>query len=262
MNAFANDSFTVWHREWLRFIRKPARVVGSFLTPIIWMAMFGYGMQRGLQVKLPFPGFEGTYLDWTAPGIVVMGMLFTGIFTGMAILFDRQFGFLKEILVAPVSRVSFVVGKGLGGMTASLVQGVTMLVLAVLVFRVPVIGPFGFAGGFLLAVVALGLLGLGIVNLGVAIAARLESHEVFMLVANFLVMPLFFLSGALYPLNNLPTALQAAIHVNPVHYGVDALRWALFGASGTANALALDLGVLVLFALLTTLLAARLFSRS
>jgi ABC-2 type transport system permease protein len=180
----------------------------------------------------------------------------------MAILFDRQFGFLKEILVAPVSRVSFVVGKGLGGMTASLLQGLVMLVLAILVFGVDITGPFGLAGGLLVAIAALALLGLGIVNLGVAIAARLESHEVFMLVANFLVMPMFFLSGAIYPLTNLPTALQAAIRANPVHYAVDALRWALFGQAGTENALALDLGVLVLFAILTTLLAARLFSRA
>src|SRR3989338_7605187 len=98
------DAATIWHREWLRFMRKPARIVMSLATPLVWMALFGYGMQRGLQVRLPFPGFEGSYLDWTAPGIIAMGMLFTSLFSGMSIIFDRQFGLLKEILVAPVSR--------------------------------------------------------------------------------------------------------------------------------------------------------------
>lgn len=263
MNAhFVSDAFTIWHREMLRFVRKPARIVMSFTTPLIWMAMFGYGMQRGLKVEVPLPGFSGSYLDWTAPGIIAMGMLFTSIFSGMAIIFDRQFGFLREILVAPVSRVSFVFGKGLGGMTTALVQGVTILAIALFVFGVDFTQPAGWPTGILLALVVMGLLGLSIVNLGVAIAARLQSHEVFMLISNFLVMPLFFLSGAIYPTVNLPTGLKAVIAFNPVHYAVDGLRHAIFGAAAAENGLALDLAVLVVFAGATTLLAARLFSRA
>ena len=262
MNAFAADTVTIWHREWLRFIRKPARVVMSFATPLIWMALFGYGMQRGLQVALPFPGFEGTYLDWTAPGIIAMGMLFTSIFSGMAIIFDRQFGFLKEILVAPVARTSFVFGKGLGGMTTALLQGIVMLILVVAVFGIRFTGPYGATGGFALALATMALLGLGVVNLGIAIAARLESHEVFMLLTNFLVMPMFFLSGALYPTHTLPAVLKGVIAFNPMFYAVDGLRHALFGPVAAENPLALDLIVLALFSAATTLVAARLFSRA
>lgn len=258
----ASDTVTIWHREMLRFVRKPARIVMSFATPLIWMAMFGYGMQRALRVELPFPGFEGTYLDWTAPGIIAMGMLFTSIFSGMAIIFDRQFGFLREILVAPVSRVSFVVGKGLGGMTTALVQGISILLIAWLVFGVEFTSPYGVAAGFALAVLTMGLLGLAIVNLGIAIAAKLESHEVFMLVSNFLVMPMFFLSGAIYPTTTLPTVLKYIIAANPMHYAVDALRHAIFGPTAAENALATDLIVLAAFGALTTMIAARLFSRS
>jgi ABC-2 type transport system permease protein len=226
------------------------------------MALFGYGMQRGLRIELPLPGFEGTYLDWTAPGIIAMGMLFTSIFTGMAILFERQFGFLKEILVAPVNRASFVLGKGLGGMTTAVLQGLTMFLLAILVFGLRITNPAGPLSGLAVGLAAMALLGLGIVNLGVAIAARLESHEVFMLVANFLVMPMFFLSGAIYPVANLPTAMQVVIALNPVHYAVDALRHALFGGGAAENSLGLDLAALALFAFVTQLAATRLFSRA
>lgn len=259
---FLSDAAVVWHRELLKFARRPARVLGAIVMPLVWMAMFSYGMQRGLNVSLPFPGFEGRYLDWTAPGIIVMGMLFTGIFSGMAILFDRQFGLLREILVAPVSRTSFVLGKGLGGTTTALLQGVTMLLVAVGLFGVRIQNPAGPLIAFAVAFAVLALLGMGVVNLGVAIAARLESHEVFLVLTNFLVMPMFFLSGALYPSTSLPAAMKTAIFVNPVHYAVDGLRHAMFGAIGTEHGLTTDLGVLAAFAAVTTLLAARLFSKA
>lgn len=252
---------TIWHREWLRFIRKPARVVGSFLTPLVWMAMFGYGMQRGLQVQVPIPGFEGSYLDWTAPGIIAMGMLFSSIFTGMAVVFERQFGFLKEILVAPVARSSFVIGKGLGGMTTALVQGLTMLVLSLAIFGVRFTAPHGWIVGASLALLIMGLLGLGITSMGVAIAARMQSHEVFMLIGNFLIMPMFFLSGAIYPTKDLPIVLKSVIAANPLHYGVDGLRYAIFGPVAAEEPLWLDVAVLLAFAGLMTMLAARLFRK-
>lgn len=257
------DSVTIWHREFLRFRRKPARIVMSFATPLVWMAMFGYGMQRATNIDISgsFPLFRGSYLDFTAPGIIAMGMLFTSIFSGMAVIFERQFGFLKEILVAPVSRVSFVFGKGLGGMTTALIQGLTMLVVALTAFNVEFTSPYGLPLGFALAALTMCLLGLGIVNLGIAIAARLQSHEVFMLISNFLVMPMFFLSGAIYPTTTLPGWVRTIILVNPLHYAVDALRYSIFGVSAAEHAVALDLGVLAGFAALMTLLAARLFSK-
>lgn len=261
MEAVA-DVVTIWHRELLRLVRRPARIVMTLATPLVWMALFGWGMQRGLQVQVPLPGFEGTFLDWTAPGIIAMGILFSSIFSGMAVIFDRQFGFLKEILVAPVRRTSFVVGKGLGGMTTALLQGITMLLVVVYGFQVSFTTPYGPYAGFAFAVLIMALTGLSIVNLGVAIAARLESHEVFMLLTNFLVMPMFFLSGALYPTTNLPTGVKVAIFLNPLHYAVDGLRYAIFGGAGAENLWFVDLGVLVLFAIATTLVAGRLFART
>lgn len=255
---FFYDTATVWYRDLLRFVRRPGRIVSSFVTPLVWMGLFGYGLQRGTYVAVPV-GYD-SYLDFTAPGIIAMGMLFTSIFSGMSIIFDRQFGFLKEILVAPVRRISFVFGKALGGMTTAMVQGVTLLVVATLAFGLRFTQPLGFVPGFLLCLLVMAMIGVSIVNLGIAVAARVESHEVFFLISNFLVMPMFFLSGALYPTTNLPFAFRVVIHLDPLYYGVDALRWAIKGSSELP--LAVDLGALVAFTVLTSFVAARFFEKS
>jgi ABC-2 type transport system permease protein len=244
----------------LRFIRKPARVAMSLVTPLIWMAMFGYGLQRSTQIGLP-AGYD-SYLDFSAPGIIAMGMLFTSIFSGMSILFERQFGFLKEILVAPVKRISFVMGKALGGMTTALIQGIVLLVISTTVFGLRFTQELGLVPGFLLAILIMAMIGVSIVNLGIAIAAKVESHEVFMVLTNFLVMPMFFLSGALYPTKTLPTWLQVIIAFNPMRYGVDGLRWAIKGGTVSELSFAVDFGALLLFTILTSFLAARLFEKS
>jgi ABC-2 type transport system permease protein len=254
-----SDAGTIWQREMLRFARKKARIVMSLLTPIIWMGLFAFAMERAA-FNLDIGGRD--YVSWTTPGIVAMGMLFTSIFSGMSIIFDRQFGLLKEILVAPVRRSAFVMGKGLGGMTTAMVQGVALLAIAALVFGVRFSSEYGLGVGFLFALVVMALIGLSIVNLGVAIAARLESHEVFMLVSNFLVMPMFFLSGALYPTTTLPTPFVVAIRLNPLYYGVDALRYSILGAEAAELPLWVDVGALLVFTIATTWLAAGLFKRA
>lgn len=254
------DTITVWNRDLLRFVRKPARVAMSLITPLIWMGMFGYGLQRSTAIGVPV-GYD-SYLDFSAPGIIAMGMLFTSIFSGMSILFERQFGFLKEILVAPVKRLAFVLGKALGGMTTALIQGVTLLVIATLVFEVRFTQELGIVTGFFLAILIMAMIGVSIVNLGIAIAAKVESHEVFMVLTNFLVMPMFFLSGALYPTKTLPFWLQAIIAVNPLRYGVDGLRWAIKGGTVSELPFAVDVGALLVFTLITSFLAAKLFEKS
>lgn len=256
--TFYADTMTIWNREWLRFIRRPSRVVMSLVTPLIWMGMFGYGLQRGTRVEVPI-GYD-TYLDFSAPGIIAMGMLFSSIFSGMSIIFERQFGFLKEVLVAPVRRISFVAGKGLGGMTTALVQGVTLLLISTAVFGVRFTQPLGFVPAFLLCVVMMIMIGVSIVNLGIAIASKVESHEVFFLISNFLVMPMFFLSGALYPTKELPVWFQAIIALDPLRYGVDGLRWAIKGTSELP--IWVDLGALALFTVLTSWMAASFFEKS
>ena len=258
------DTVTVWNRDMLRFFRRPSRIVTSLVTPLVWMAMFGYGMKHGFArpdgtSPLQF-GNYASYLDFTAPGIIAMGMLFTSIFSGMSIIFDLQFGFLKEILVAPVRRISFVFGKSLGGMSTALIQGVTLLVIATLAFDLRFTTGLGFVAGFLLCIGVMAMIGVSIVNLGVAIAAKTESHEVFFLISQFLVMPMFFLSGALYPTKALPGWFQIVIAVNPMRYGVDALRWAIKGTSELS--IYVDVGALLLFTLVTSVMAARFFERS
>lgn len=256
--TFFADTVTVWNRDLLRFVRRPARIVMSLVTPLVWMALFGYGIQSSTRIEVP--GGYDSYLDFSAPGIIAMGMLFTSIFSGMSILFDRQFGFLKEILVAPVKRLSFVAGKALGGMTTALVQGVTLLVIATLFFELRFTQKLGLVAGFLIAVGIMAMIGVSIVNLGIAIAAKVESHEVFFLISNFLVMPMFFLSGALYPTTTLPIWFQAIIAINPMRYGVDGLRWAIKGTSELP--ILVDVAALLVFTLLTSLMAARFFEKS
>jgi ABC-2 type transport system permease protein len=258
--SLLEDTVTVWNRDMLRFIRKPARVAMSLVTPLIWMGMFGYGLQRSTQITVPV-GYD-SYLDFSAPGIIAMGMLFTSIFSGMSVLFERQFGFLKEILVAPVRRVSFVMGKALGGMTTALLQGIVLLVIAMLVFGLRFTQDLGIVAGFLLAIVMMAMIGVSIVNLGIAIAAKVESHEVFMVLTNFLVMPMFFLSGALYPTKTLPFWLQAIIAINPLRYGVDGLRWAIKGGNVSELPFAVNFAALLIFTILTSYWAARLFEKS
>jgi ABC-2 type transport system permease protein len=262
--TFLVDTATIWNREWLRFVRRPARVLMAIVTPLVWMAMFGYGLQRGFSggasgSAIKVPGYD-SYLDFSAPGIIAMGMLFSSIFSGMSIIFERQFGFLKEILVAPVRRISFVMGKALGGMTTALVQGAMLLIVATLVFGLHFTSRFGFVAAFGLCLVLMAMLGVSLVNLGIAIAAKVQSHEVFFLISNFLVMPMFFLSGALYPTRTLPAWFQAIIALDPLRYGVDGLRWAIKGTSELP--IAVDVGALLVFTLLTSTLAATLFEKS
>lgn len=252
------DATTIWQREMLRFWRRKSRIVMSFVTPLVWMALFAVAFERAVSIEIS----GQDYVSWTTPGIIAMGMLFTSIFSGMSIIFDRQFGLLKEILVAPVSRNAFVLGKGLGGMTTAMFQGVVLLAIALLFFGVQYTSPFGSVPGFFASLLVMALIGMSIVNLGVAIAARLESHEVFMLVSNFLVMPMFFLSGAIYPTTTLPIGFRAVIMANPLYYGVDALRYTILGAEAAEQAFLLDVAVLVAFTTATTYLAGWLFRKA
>jgi ABC-2 type transport system permease protein len=167
---------------------------------------------------------QGSYIQFVGPGVVGMGILFTSIFSGIGLLWDRQFGFLKETLVAPVPRLQIMAGRTLGGATIAMIQG--MLVLAVCMIA-------GFRPQSLLgvpmALVFMALTAIVFAALGTAIGSALKDMQGFQLIMNFLVMPIFFLSGALFPLTNLPTALTVATRLDPLAYGIDGLRGALIG---------------------------------
>ena len=225
--------YIMWLREVKRFVRSKSRIVGALGQPLLFLIALGYGLG---------PVFakagQGNYLEFIAPGIIGMSIIFTAIFNGMQVIWDRQFGFLKETMVAPVSRLSIMFGRTLGGATVSTVQGILVLILATIAgFR-----PFSLIG-VIPAIFIMLLIALLFSALGIMVASLLKDMQGFQLIMNFLVMPLFFLSGALFPLNNVPAALLLVARFDPLSYGVDALRYFLIGTA--TFPLVLDISVLV-----------------
>jgi ABC-2 type transport system permease protein len=223
--------FIVWLRDFKRFWRDTPRRLGAFVQPLVYLFLLGTGLQAAFKV---FGAGETKYVTFMFPGILGMTVLFTSVFSSISILWDRQFGFLKEILVSPVPRTSVAVGKVFGGATTAVLQGTVLLVLMFL----PNI--FGFSwntlGKALALIPLMILLALAMTSVGVAIGARLKSFEAFPILMNFLLMPLFFLSGAMFPLQGLPGWMNFLTKINPLSYGVDMLRAvALKGVDLTAG---------------------------
>ncbi len=240
--------YILWLRQLKRYIRSRARIIGSVGQPLLFLIALGFGFGP---VYARAGG--GNYLQFLAPGIIAMTILFTAMFTGVEVLWDKQFGFLKETLVAPVSRVRIVFGRTLGGATVATLQGAIVLLVALLLGFRPALATLPAA------ILFAGLTGLLFTALGTGIASVLEDMQGFQLIMNFLVMPLFFLSGALFPLEGLPRAIAVFAAADPLAYGVDGLRWALIGQAHFP--LALDLGVLGGVTILLLGLGAWLFTR-
>lgn len=196
---------------------------------------------------------QGNFIEFLAPGIMGMAILFTSIFSGIEIIWDKQFGFLKETLVAPVSRLTIMFGRTLGGATVALIQGVVVFFLALILgFRPVSMWMFFPALLFML------LIALLFTALGTAIASRLNDMQGFQLIMNFVVMPIFFLSGAMFPLDNIPPALAIVVKLNPLSYGIDAIRGLLVGTG--AFSLSLDATVLIIVTSILVAIGAWLFS--
>ena len=237
-----NVIYALWLRQLKRYVRSRSRIVGALGQPLLFLLALGFGFG---------PIFEragqGSYIQFLAPGVISMAVLFTSIFSGIELIWDRQFGFLKETLVAPVPRLTIMIGRTLGGATVALIQGLVVLAVCTLAgFRAGGLGALPAALGFM------ALIALTFTALGTAIASVLQDFQGFQLVMNLLVMPIFFLSGALFPLSHVPRALALAASLDPLAYGVDGLRSALIGLAhfGAATDLA------VLSALSAILLAA------
>jgi ABC-2 type transport system permease protein len=209
-------------------------VLGAIGQPILFLLALGYGI--GSVYK---KAGQGNYIEFLVPGIIIQTLLFSGVFWGIQILFDKRFGFLKEMLVAPVSRLRILLGNALGGSTISLLQGLMVFIIA-------------FALGFRpydwlllpLALLIMIVLSVTLTSFGAGIASMVEDFQGFQGINNFLIFPLFFLSGALYPLTSAPDWLRILGYINPLSYSVDALRWALINQHHFS--LAVDLGVIVL----------------
>lgn len=221
MNQEIEGIIALWKRELIRFFRSPSRLIGSLAMPFFFLAIFGTGLNGAFNIA----GMQGNYLEFITPGIIGMVLMFGSIFSGIIVIMDRQFGFLKETLVAPISRLSIVAGKTLGGATTAIIQG--MLIMLISIFM----GVQLQLTNIILLIIFMFLISIMFVALGIAIASMLEDMHGFQLIMNFLIMPLFFLSGALFPLSSAPELLKTISLFDPLTYGVNGLRYILIGSS-------------------------------
>jgi ABC-2 type transport system permease protein len=241
--------YIMWLRELKRYFRSRSRMIGSLGQPLLFLLALGYGLGSVFQAA-----GQGNYFQFLGPGIIGMSIIFTAIFSGIQLIWDRQFGFLKETLVAPVSRFNIMLGRTLGGATVATLQGILVFLIAV---------AFGFRpdNWFLVPVAILFMLLVALLftTLGTGIASLLEDMQGFQLIMNFLVMPLFFLSGALFPLTNLPPILAGLTIIDPLSYGIDSFRALLVNTSHFG--LSIDLTVLAVVTLVFLGIGTFLFSK-
>jgi ABC-2 type transport system permease protein len=234
-------------RDIVRYLRERAQLYGSLARTVVWLFIFGTGLRGSVKV----PGGL-SYTVFAFPGMLAMAVIFASLQSAISVIFDREFGFLKEVLVAPIPRTSVAIGKALAGATIAMLQGAVIFVFA------PFIGLWPAPQKILACLVVMLLMGLGLTGVGIVIAARMTSFEGFGTVNNFVVLPLYFTSGAQFPLSGAPGWLRAVVRLNPLAYGVDLLRGLLTGV-WTSSAW-LDAAVLVAFAALAVGLASTAFS--
>jgi ABC-2 type transport system permease protein len=250
--------YVVLLRELKRYWRAKARVISSVAQSIFFFVIFGLGLGGFIG---EFSGVE--YISYIAPGVIGMGLLFGSVFSGVSVIFDRQFGFMKEMMVAPVSRTSIILGKILGGATTATLQGIILLLVATGIGAFTL--SFTFVAGAFAAVGAMLLITSGFVGLGVAIGSTLNDFHAFQLLSTFVMWPMFMLSGVFFPIDVAALPLQVAMLCDPMFYGVELLRWCLLGTGtpllGPLGGL-ISLGVVVVFVALMVGLGTYLFSRA
>ena len=249
-----NAIYVIVAREFKKFIRERSRLISAIARPLLWLFIVGAGISRLVPRDTGVP-----YTQFIFPGIIGMTILFSSIFSSISIIWDKEFGFMKEILVAPVSRFSIVIGKALSGTIVSTIQASIILALF------PVVG---FKLGVLQIVSVLFIcisISFCISAFGIVLATFYESYESFSVIMNFIIMPMFFLSGAMYPVRLLPDILQIAAKVNPLTYGIDAIKNAIFthetGPMGPDFSPIADAAIIFLLSIIFVLIAARLFER-
>jgi ABC-2 type transport system permease protein len=245
-----NVIYALWLRQMKRFRRSRVRIMASLGQPVLFLLALGFGFGPIYE-----RAGQGNYIQFLAPGIIGMTILFASVLSGVELIWDRQFGFFKEMLVAPVPRITIMIGRTVGGASVAVVQGLLVMVICLLA---------GFRSadpkGWLLALVFMVLMALTFTAFGTAVASLISDFQAFQLVVNFMVMPMFFVSGALFPLKDAPRALQAIARLDPVSYGVDGLRTALSGG-GSHFGVGVDLGALLVIAAGLLALGAFLFSK-
>lgn len=231
--------YAIWYREFKVFIRERSRLVASIISPLMWLVVFGTGLGSSIT------GIEGvsssvSYQSFIYPGILVMSVLFSAVFYGMYVIWDRKIDFLKEVLVAPLSRTTIFFGKVLGGATDTMTESLILIALGFL-FNIH----FTLMG-VIYTIIIIFILTMSIASIGLIIGSLLSSPEGFSLITSLFIFPIFFLSGALFPVTSLPGWLYVFVRFNPVSYGVDALRGVILGINSFS--LMLDLSVITAFA--------------
>jgi ABC-2 type transport system permease protein len=241
--------YALWLRELKRYLRSRVQLVASLGQPVLYLLALGFGLGPVFQ-----RAGNGSYLQFMAPGVIGMTVLFSSIFSGLGLLWDRQFGFLKETLVAPVPRLQIMIGRTLGGATVAVLQGLLVTIVCLIAgFRPVHLATVPMALGFMI------LIAIVFSALGVAIGSSLQDMQGFQLIMNFLVLPLFFLSGALFPLGGLPRALAVVTTLDPLSYGIDGMRSVLLEQSHYGAVV--DLEVLVALAMVLLVFGAYRFSK-
>ncbi|NLV27119.1 MAG: ABC transporter permease [Methanomicrobiales archaeon] len=242
--------YTIWLRSMIRYIRSKSRIVGSISMPLFFLLFLGFGLNSVVRI----PGLGENYIQFLIPGMVAMSVLFTSVFSGIQIIWDKQFGFLKETLVAPVTRMEIMLGQTFGGATTALIQGIIIMVISLFVgLQVQSVIGFFIALGFMV------LIGISFTAFGIAIASRMEDMTGFQLIMNFVVFPIFGLSGALFPISSLPSWIAPVTMIDPLTYGVEGIRYGLTGVSQINPVLSFM--VIGGFACIMTIIGAFLFRK-
>jgi ABC-2 type transport system permease protein len=250
--------YILWLREMIKFARSKERIIGSIAMPLMFLAFLGMGFS-----KMTLPGFNKNvdYLHFLVPGMIGMNMLFSSMFGGLSVLWDREFGFLKEIMVAPVSRVSIALGRIAGGATTGIIQGILLFAISFIFgftiqpfpFYMPVLRILGM-------IVFMVFIALIFLSLGLSFAVNMRDAEGFQLIMNFVIFPLFFLSGAISPIQNLPIFIRVFSYLDPLTYAVDGMRASLIRSSMLP--INVDLLICIVISIFMVSLAAYFFERS
>ncbi len=229
--------YAIWLREFKVFLREKSRLVASTFTPLLWLFVLGGGL--GSTLSTPSHTSNIDYQKFIFPGIVIMSVIFSSVFFGSYIIWDRKFDFLKSVMVAPVRRSTIFLGKTFGGMTTSLIQAFILLAIGI------IIGINYTPYSIISFIVIILMLSFALTSLGLAIGSYMESLEGFQLIVSFVVFPIYFLSGALFPLDNIPRWLSILTSINPATYAVETLRFSMLGISGK-NLFFVNMGILLI----------------
>jgi ABC-2 type transport system permease protein len=242
--------YILWLRELKRYLRSRAQIVASLGQPMLYLLVLGFGLGPVFR-----RAGNGDYLQFIAPGVIGMTVLFSSVFSGLGLLWDRQFGFLKETLVAPVPRMQIMIGRTMGGATVAVMQGLLVTIICLIAgFRPAHFTTIPIALGFMV------LIALLFAALGVAIGSSLQDMQGFQLIMNFLVLPIYFLSGAMFPLNDARNVLRYITRADPLSYGIDGLR-NVFGSPNVAFDPRVDLLVLIVVGCILLVIGAYRFSK-